>query len=167
MRSTAARAKGKGRHTKPVAGQRGFYEGLLERISAPIGGPVVFWQLVRFGIAGGLSTVVYSAVYLPLAHFVFPGPRAVFAVPFAFAVAVTFGFFLHSYWSFKGHGTRDSSGRQHVKFVIVQGVGLVLNAFFTWALTSAYHGPVWLPLIPIVTITPIATFALNRQWVFG
>lgn len=150
-----------------MASEPGLHHRLLDRLTAPIGGQAVFWQLVRFGIAGGISTVVYSIVYLPLAHYVFPGARAVLAVPFAFAVAVTCGFFLHSYWSFRGHGTRDNSGRQHVKFVAVQGVGLLLNALFTWVITGPFHGPEWLPLIPIVTITPIATFALNRQWVFG
>src|SRR5689334_9545837 len=44
-------------------------------------------QLVRFGIAGGISTVIYSAVYLPLAYFVLPGNMAVLAVPPAFLVA--------------------------------------------------------------------------------
>jgi putative flippase GtrA len=123
-------------------------------------------QLIRFGIAGGISTVIYSAVYLPLVWWVFPD-LAVAAVPFAFAVAVTCGFFLHSFWSFRGHGTRDNSGRQHLKFLIVQGFGLLLNALFTWVLADLLHYPEWVPLIPIVTVTPLATFALNRQWVFG
>ncbi len=124
-------------------------------------------QLVRFAVAGGISTVIYSAVYLPLARWVFPPRLAVAAVPIAFVVAVTAGFFLHSMWSFRGHGTRDSSGRQHVKFLVVQGVGLLMNAAFTWIITGPLHGPFWLPLVPVVTITPLATFALNRQWVFG
>jgi len=123
-------------------------------------------QLIRFGIAGGISTVIYSAVYLPLAHYVFP-ELAVAAVPFAFAVAVTAGFFLHSMWSFKGHGSRDNSGRQHAKFVAVQGFGLLLNALFTWVIADLMHQPNWVPLIPVVLVTPIATFALNRQWVFA
>jgi putative flippase GtrA len=127
----------------------------------------VLGQLIRFGIAGGISTVIYSAVYLPLTAWVFPGRQAVFAVPFAFAVAVTAGFFLHSEWSFKGHGTRDSSGRQHAKFVAVQGFGLVLNAFLTWVITGLLHQPAWVPLIPVVFVIPLATFALNRLWVFG
>ena len=127
----------------------------------------VLGQLIRFGIAGGISTVIYSAVYLPLAYFVLPKSWAVLAVPPAFLVAVVCGFFLHSYWSFKGHGTRDSSGRQHFKFFVVQGFGLLLNAVFTWGITGPLHGPQWLPLVPIVLITPLATFALNRQWVFG
>jgi putative flippase GtrA len=51
----------------------------------------VLGQLFRFGIAGGLSSVIYSLVYLPLTKFVFPPEQAVAAVPFAFAVAVTAG----------------------------------------------------------------------------
>ncbi|URW77015.1 GtrA family protein [Sphingomonas donggukensis] len=124
-------------------------------------------QLVRFGIAGGISTLIYAAVYLPLTHWVFPGDRAVLAVPFAFAVAVVCGFFLHSGWSFKGHGTRDNSGRQHLKFLVVQGIGLGLNAAFTWIVTDIMGAAPWVALIPVVTVTPLATFALNRTWVFG
>jgi putative flippase GtrA len=126
----------------------------------------VLGQLVRFGVAGAISTVIYSAVYLPLAYLL-PKGLAVLAVPPAFLVAVFCGFFLHSAWSFKGHGTRDSSGRQHLKFLVVQGFGLLLNALFTWVITGPFHGPNWLPLIPVVLVTPVATFALNRQWVFA
>ncbi len=126
----------------------------------------VLGQIIRFGIAGVISTLIYSAVYLPLAWWVFPN-LAVAAVPFAFVVAVTCGFFMHSAWSFKGHGSRDNSGRQHLKFLIVQLFGLLLNALFTWLLADLLHYPDWVPLIPIVTITPLATFAFNRQWVFG
>ena len=124
-------------------------------------------QLVRFGIAGGISTLIYSAVYLPLTIWVFPARHAVYAVPFAFIVAVTAGFFLHSAWSFKGHGTRDSSGVQHAKFVAVQGFGLVLNALLTWLITGLLHQPAWVPLIPVIFLIPLVTFALNRWWVFG
>lgn len=125
-------------------------------------------QLIRFGIAGAISSVIYFAVYMPLALYVFDAHLAVLAVPPAFLVAVVAGFFLHSAWSFKGHGTRDQSGRQHLKFFMVQSFGLALNAAFTWIITGPLlHGPVWLPMIPVLTITPLATFALNRQWVFG
>ena len=124
-------------------------------------------QLIRFGIAGGISTVIYAAVYLPLTFWVFAREDAVYAVPFAFAAGVSIGYFLHSRWSFRGHGTRDRSGRQHGKFLIVQGFGLALNALFTWVLTGPLHQPNWVPLIPVVIVTPLATFALNRQWVFA
>ena len=127
----------------------------------------VLGQLVRFGIAGGLSSVVYSLVYLPLTHFVFPGPRAVMAVPFAFAVAVTVGFFLHSKWSFKDHGSRDPGLAQQAKFVAVQAVGLTLNAVITWIGTALLHLSPWVPLIPAIFLAAIITFVLNRFWVFA
>ena len=124
-------------------------------------------QLVRFGIAGGLSSVVYSLVYLPLTHFVFQGHRAVLAVPFAFAVAVTFGFVIHSKWSFKDHGSRDPGITQHLKFVAVQACGLVINAAITWVGTALLGLPPWAPLIPAIFVAAVVTFLLNRLWVFG
>jgi len=127
----------------------------------------VFWQLVRFGVAGGLSTLIYSAVYLPLTFFVFSRVHAVYAVPFAFAVAVTAGFFLHSRWSFKGHGKREPGGVQQVKFVAVQASGMALNAAITWFGTAWLGLPPWAPLLPAVALATIFTFILNRWLVFA
>ena len=126
----------------------------------------VLGQLVRFGIAGGLSSIVYSLVYLPLTHYVFPGARAVLAVPFAFVVAVTVGFFLHSKWSFKDHGTRQAGFGQHAKFACAQASGLALNAVITWIGTALLHLSPWVPLIPAIFLAAIVTFVLNRFWVF-
>lgn len=126
-----------------------------------------FGQLVRFGVSGAISSVIYTAVYLPIADYVLPQGWAVVAVLPAFLVAVVFGFFLHSKWSFKNHGTRENSGKQHAKFVLVQGVGLALNLLITGVLTGVLHTPNWVPLIPVVTVIPLVTFWINRQWVFG
>lgn len=127
----------------------------------------VLGQLLRFGIAGGISTLIYAAVYLPLTTWVWPGPRAVYAVPFAFAVAVTAGFFLHSRWSFKGHGTREPGGLRQVKFVAVQASGVGLNALVTWFGTAVLGYPAWAPLLPAVLIATVFTFILNRWLVFA
>jgi putative flippase GtrA len=124
-------------------------------------------QLIRFGISGGISTLVYAALYLPLTTWVFRGAHAVYAVPFAFAVAVTAGYFLHSRWSFKDHGTREPGGKQKAQFVAVQGSGMALNALITWIGTAWLHYPAWAPLLPAVAIATIFTFILNRWLVFG
>jgi putative flippase GtrA len=122
--------------------------------------------MIRFGIAGGLSTLVYSAVYLPLTLYVFERRHAVYAVPFAFAVAVTTGFFLHSRWSFKGHGTRAPGAAQQVQFVMVQGSGMALNAVITWIGTAKLGFPAWAPLLPAIVLATGMTFVLNRYLVF-
>ena len=127
----------------------------------------VLGQLVRFGIAGGLSTVIYAAVYLPLTTWAFDRDHAVYAVPFAFAVAVTAGFFLHSRWSFKGHGSRSSGGLQQAKFVGVQASGMALNALITWIGTAQLGYPAWVPLLPAIALATVVTFLLNRFLVFA
>lgn len=122
-------------------------------------------QLIRFGLVGGFSTILYAAIYWPLATYVM---HPVLAVVIAFSIAVAVGYVLHSNWSFRGHGKDSEGGRMQAKFLSVQSVGMVLNALFTWVLTGPlFNGPTWWPLVPAVLVTPFVTFALNRWWVFG
>jgi putative flippase GtrA len=119
-------------------------------------------QLARFAIVGGLSTLVYAAVYWPLATYVIHPVAASVA---GFFVAVAFGYVFHSRWSFKGHEAEGGMGTQS-RFVAVQAVGMVMNAGFTWLFTGPLHQPTWVPLLPVVCVTPFITFALNRYLVF-
>lgn len=120
-------------------------------------------QLLRFAIVGLSLALLYSAIYWYLATFVMP---PVLAVVIAFLVAVSIGFVAHSRWSFRGHGAREDH-RLKIKFLLVQGSGFLLNEAFTWVLTGPLvHGPTWWPLVPAILVTPMATFALNRQLVF-
>ena len=121
-----------------------------------------FGQLARFVLVGLFLAAIYSAIYWYLATFVMP---PVAAVVVAFLVSVSIGFVLHSRWSFRGHSQREDH-RLKVKFLAVQTSGFFLNEIFTWVLTGPMHGPTWWPLIPAIFVTPFATFALNRQWVF-
>jgi putative flippase GtrA len=119
-------------------------------------------QLVRFAIVGFSLAAVYSAIYWYLATYVM---TPVAAVVIAYLVSVSIGFFLHSRWSFRGHGRREDRAMK-IKFLLVQSSGFLLNEAFTWVLTGPLHGPTWWPLIPAIFVTPLATFVLNRQLVF-
>ena len=121
-----------------------------------------FGQLIRFAIVGFSLAILYSAIYWYLATYVM---LPVLAVVIAFLVAVSIGFVLHSRWSFRGHGAQEDH-RLKIKFLLVQGSGFLLNEAFTWLLTGPLHGPTWWPLVPAIFVTPLATFALNRQLVF-
>lgn len=120
-------------------------------------------QLVRFAIVGFSLAAVYSAIYWYLATYVM---TPVLAVVVAFLIAVSLGFVLHSRWSFRGHG-KSEDRRMKIKFLLVQSSGFLLNELFTWVLTGPMHGPTWWPLVPAILVTPLATYLLNRQWVFG
>jgi putative flippase GtrA len=121
-----------------------------------------FGQLVRFAVVGFSLAALYSAIYWSLATYVM---TPVLAVVVAFLVSVSIGFVAHSRWSFRGHGAREDH-RLKVKFLAVQTFGFLLNEVFTWVLTSPMHGPTWWPLVPAIFVTPLATFALNKQLVF-
>jgi putative flippase GtrA len=123
-------------------------------------------EVIRFGISGVITTLIYVAVYWPLTRFVFAPRDAVYAVPFAFAVAVTAGFFLHSRWSFKGHETREPDPLRHVKFVGVQASGVALNGLITWIGTAKLGYSPMVPLLPAIACATVFTFFLNRQLVF-
>jgi putative flippase GtrA len=117
---------------------------------------------MRFAVVGFSLAGVYSVIYWVLATYVMP---PVVAVVIAFLVSVSLGFVAHSRWSFRGHGAQEDH-RLKIKFLLVQSSGFVLNEIFTWVLTGPMHGPTWWPLVPAIFVTPLATFALNRQLVF-
>jgi putative flippase GtrA len=125
----------------------------------------VLGQLIRFGIAGGITTALYTLVYSPLAAFNITSEQV--ANICGYLVAMLSGYILHSKWSFRGHGAEAK--QTSWRFFLVSLVSYVLNTFFVWVLTddAVLAGPWWWPLIPILFVTPLITFALNRIWVFG
>ena len=125
----------------------------------------VWEQLVRFALVGGFVTALGVAAYWVPATFM--GVPPLLANLLGYAVAVAFGFMLHSRVSFRGHGSRDNPGRRTGRFIIVSLVSLGLNSLFVWALTGPLGGPTWWPVVPMLFVTPLVTFTLNRHWVFG
>lgn len=125
----------------------------------------MFGQLVRFGIAGGLATALYTLVYSPLAGFKITSEQV--ANICGYLVAMVSGYVMHSKWSFRGHGAEAKQTTW--RFFVVSLVSLGINSFWVWLLTddAMLHGPWWWPLLPILFVTPLITFALNRFWVFG
>jgi putative flippase GtrA len=122
-------------------------------------------QLIRFGIAGGIATALYTAVYSPLAGFKITSEQV--ANVFGYLVAMGSGYLLHSKWSFRGHGADHT--QTSWKFFIVSLVSYGMNTAWIWLLTddAMLHGPWWWPLIPVLFVTPLLTFAINRIWVFN
>jgi putative flippase GtrA len=122
-------------------------------------------QAVRFALTGGLLTVLVAAGYWLLAT---PfGVEPLLSMTINYLVFTGLGYLLHSRWSFRGHGSRDRQGVRTARFFTVNTIGFLTNQFFVWLLVKQLDGPTWWPVIPIIFVTPILTFALNRKWVFG
>jgi putative flippase GtrA len=126
---------------------------------------VLFGQLVRFGLVGALLTVLVAGGYWVVATFFGVEPMLSMTLNYLFFTGL--GYLLHSNISFRGHGTRDRQGVRTARFFTVNTVGFLANQFFVWLLVKHLHGPTWWPVIPILFVTPLVTFSLNRKWVFG
>ena len=135
------------------------HEALVGRYGALAG------QMIRFGITGGLMTVLVAGAYWVVAT-VFP-IHPMLALTLSYLVFAPLGYVLHSRWSFKGHGARDRAGVRLMRFLTANTTGFLLNQLFVWFFVKYLGGPVWWSVIPIVIVTPIVTFTLNRKWVFG
>jgi putative flippase GtrA len=122
-------------------------------------------QIVRFALVGGILSVVTTLSYLIPATWL--GVPPLLANLFAYCLAAVAGYVLHSRISFRGHGGRDGMALRSGRFVAVSLVSLALNSLFVWILTGPLGGPPWWPVLPMLFVTPVATFALNRRWVFG
>jgi putative flippase GtrA len=122
-------------------------------------------QLIRFGLVGGLVTVLSALIYyISAAHL---GVPPLLANVLGYLVGGALGYVLHSRISFRGHGSRDRTAARTVRFATVSLITFVLNSLFVWALTGPLQGPAWWPVIPMVFVTPLVAFLLNRRWVFG
>jgi putative flippase GtrA len=122
-------------------------------------------QMIRFGLTGGLLTLLVAGGYWIVADGF--GIEPMLSMTANYLVFTGLGYFLHSRWSFKGHGSRDNPAARTIRFFTVNTIGFLLNQFFVWLLVKHLGGPVWWSVIPVVLVTPLVTFSLNRRWVFG
>ena len=125
---------------------------------------LVAMQAARYALAGIVITLLVAASYWAIAEYLDVDPMLSLTIVFVFFTVVSY--FAHGEFSFRGHGDRD---RQHVRlfrFLLVNLLGFASNQFFVWLLVKKLGGPNWWPVIPIIFVTPVLTFALHRRWVY-
>ena len=122
-------------------------------------------QAVRFGLTGVLLTLLVAGGYWIAADLF--GVEPMLSMTLNYLVFTALGYVLHSRFSFRGHGARDNPRARTTRFFIVNTTGFLANQFFIWLLVKQMGGPVWWSVIPIVFVTPLLTFSLNRRWVFA
>ncbi len=125
----------------------------------------ILGQMVRFGLTGGLLTVLVAGGYWLVATLLHVEPMLSLAITFIVVTGLSYP--LHSRFSFRGHGARDNAPVRTARLFTVNVIGFLANQFFVWLLVKHLHGPTWWPVLPILFVTPLLTFALNRRWVFA
>lgn len=123
----------------------------------------VLGQLARFVVSGAFVTALGVGIYAFVALVLRWHPQL--GNFLAYVVAVATGYFMHSQWSFRGHGGERTHATK-VRFAIVSITSYVLNSLWVWLLFTQLHLGRAAPMVPMLFVTPVVTFTLNRQWVF-
>ena len=120
-------------------------------------------QLVRFGITGAFVTALGVAVYAIVVTVLNWHPQV--GNVLAYVTAMATGYLLHSSWSFRDHGGERTNATK-AKFLLVSLISYAVNAFWVWLLFTYLRLGELAPILPMLFVTPLITFVLNRQWVF-
>jgi putative flippase GtrA len=123
----------------------------------------VLGQLLRFVMTGGFVTALGIGVYALVALGLRWNPQL--GNFLAYVVAVVSGYILHSKWSFRGHGS-ERTGSTKARFAAVSVISYALNSFWVWLIYTHLDLGRAAPIVPMLFVTPVVTFVLNRQWVF-
>ena len=119
--------------------------------------------MLRYGVIGIGLAALYAAIYWAGATLL--AMPVQLANGAGFVAALVAGYVLHSQWSFRGHGRR--SGWSWSRFLVVNFAGYLLNCLWVWLIVDELARPIALSIVPIVTLTPLFTFLLNRRWTFA
>lgn len=120
-------------------------------------------QLLRFVMTGGFVTALGVSVYAIVALVLRWDPQL--GNFLAYVVAVATGYVLHSRWSFRDHGGERTTATK-LRFAAVSIISYALNSLWVWLLYTRLDLGRAAPIAPMLFVTPLVTFVLNRQWVF-
>ncbi|MEO7825910.1 MAG: GtrA family protein [Allosphingosinicella sp.] len=128
----------------------------------PALGSEAFWQLLRFAVAG-LGVTLFSVMLYSLAATLLRVPP-LGANTISWLCSVAVGYAVHSRWSFAAE--RGGEAGKVLKFLMASGAAFALNSFWVWLTTSYFALPPLAPVPMMMFVTPLASFLLNRYWVF-
>lgn len=150
-----------------AARQAGLIVSAWLRPFGPLLLPVVtraaFAQLVRFALGGLAVTLFSTCVYIAAAVGFEVAPLTANTISHGFGICA--GYWVHSRWSF-GAGGKGEETSMVARFLIVAAFAYALNSFWVWAAVHLLDLSPLAPVPAMIFITPVASFILNRYWVF-
>lgn len=124
-------------------------------------------QGLRFGLVGGMSTLVHISVFVFCIELLHIRP---FIANFpAFGIAVMVGFIGHFSWTFRHHN-RDERREWMpalIKFAVVSLIGLGINSMIVYGIVDMAHLQYAYAIVLMLTVTPALVFILSKLWAFA
>jgi putative flippase GtrA len=118
-------------------------------------------EMVRFGIMGATSAGVYLALLIPITHLL--RTRLWLAATIAYVLSMAINYVLQRNYTFKSERPHQEAV---TRFVVVQSIGLALNAgVLEYAATYA-HWPLWMAQGAAVSCVAVWSYGAQKVWVF-
>lgn len=118
-------------------------------------------MLLRYGVAGGLTSLVYILIYLGSVHF---GLARYLASAVAYGCALLFQYFAHGLFTF---GHRDMPEGRLWRYLVAVGCGFVLAASISQANSKLYTLPDLLVSIIVMCVVATTNFFFFTFWVYA
>lgn len=136
---------------------------LAYRVGAAVRRPASWWQLIKFGIVGGIGYVINLAVFTLLNHGL--GVHYLLASVGAFCVAVLNNFVLNRHWTFEPGESHPAF--QAIRFFAVSIGALLVNLAVLKALVASTSlDAVAAQAIAVAVAMPL-NFLGNKLWTFA
>jgi putative flippase GtrA len=119
-------------------------------------------ELIRFGLVGGLSTLVYLGFYAAIIGI---GGGFVLAALVAFTLSATLGFILHHRFTFRVDApTATANGM--ARWLLLQGTVVGVNVVLLTLLVHGANLNRIIAQVVLLPVIPLLTFVASRQLVF-
>ena len=154
-------------HSSANSGQRPFRYGcivLKHALQTKFFPPIVL-QLFRYGMVGIGLVFITGSGYATGITYLDLDPNISLAISYIFSFILAYA--LHSQWSFNGHGERDKIHIRSLRFLFTNLLAFFLNQSFVFFLVKIWKFSPLFPIIPMIFLTPLLSFILNRKWVFS
>ena len=119
---------------------------------------------IAFSLVGGLITALSALGYLILV-----GPLSLdpyLSLTLVFIIFSFVGYVLHSQISFREITGGRMERRGLSRYFVTNLAGFFLNQTLIFFLVTVYRLPQWSPVVPMILVTPMFIFIINRYWVF-
>lgn len=118
-------------------------------------------RVLRYGIAGGVATVLYAGVATLLVETALASP--VVASALATGVTILFSYVVNRTWIFETDRSHASAFR---RFLAASGLSMALNTGLMHVTVGVIGWHYWTGLVLATLIVPPTNFVVNQNWAF-
>ncbi|MEQ8701331.1 MAG: GtrA family protein [Bauldia litoralis] len=119
-------------------------------------------RVMRFGIAGLLSTAFYFVVANLIVLVSTMDPA--WASLGAYLLAIVFSYTVQSRFTYR---VKQDSAPQIIRFLLTSGLGLAVSYWVVWICTELFSFPFWVGPFSVCIIVPVMNYFIFSLWVFS